>query len=566
MTSHVAGCDGPPSTERGFREAGNHPVANATIPLACGTPQARGLDAPACIEDAGPVTRRPPAVRQVSATRSAARDAALRRFPGSACRSIRRLAVVVAAAVAAAVVVAPVVAALLSIGGCGDVGSRAVDPASLPVEYEFVASAAVATDDPRRATTEVTNLVEFAGELWASTSQWMAPAPVGGAILRRGAGQDAWTVALQSDQLRLMGLAAFSVPGTSGRDEVVLAQVQPPGTAHEIRWSVAPDRALASRFELPDPASTVRSFGALVSGDGTAMFFAGVQPTGILAGDWDPVERTIRWSPEPELVVGGTGLDQKVTGFASCGGAIWATVRGTLYRRRADGGKDPTTGGPWQPVWSVAVVNPDNSGLRGVSCIRQDDVPAILLGVEGSGEIVRFDAVDRLGPVVAATPLVATPELDTRALIDRTLRAWGHAIPAAGPGSVGYTIPAYNEFDEIGDGVIVAGVEWSYDAGACPSTRRCQPERTFDAQACLLRRTLGAGAPNWQLRCLAVPDASPDPIPDPVPSGAAIVAVRSIRIAPWNPGELWLAGYDSNFVPALGTGWTATLPLAALRR
>jgi len=460
------------------------------------------------------------------------------------------------------------IVSLLGLAACGDVGGGRPDPAALPVRYELVAVSA-APDSPLRATTEVTNLVAFAGDLWASTSQWMAPAPVGGAILRRASQGSPWEVALQTDQLRVMGLEAFRVPSAGGgTDEVLLAQAQPPDSPHEIRWSVAPDRSLATSFALPDAGGTARSFGAHVDVDGSARFFAGVQPTGILGGTWDAAARTIRWSPTPELVVGGAGLDQKVTGFASCGGAAWTTVRGTLYRRRTDGGTDPATGGPWQPAWSVEVANPDNSGLRGVTCIEHDGAPAILLGVEGSGEIVRFDGVDRFGPSIAVTPLVPVPELDTRALIDATLREWGHDVPAAGSGAVGYTIPAYNDFTGIGGDVIATGVEWSYEAGACPSSRRCQPERTFDAQACLLRRGGGDGAfsPRWELRCLAVPADSPNPIPVPVPPGAAFVAVRALLPLPQDASGIGLAGYDSNFVTSDGTGWTGVMSADDLRR
>jgi hypothetical protein len=463
---------------------------------------------------------------------------------------------------------AAVLVALLGLAGCGEVAHTHPDPAALPARYEIVAESAP-TDSPLRATTEVTNLVAFTGELWASTSQWMAPAPVGGAILRRTSPRAPWGVVLQTDQLRVMGLEAFRVPSAGGgTDEVLLVQAQPPDAPHQIRWSVAPDRSLAESFALPDAGGTVRSFGANVAPDGSATFFAGVQPTGILAGTWDAAARTIRWSPTPELVVGGAGLDQKVTGFASCGGAAWTTVRGTLYRRRTDGGIDPATGGPWQPAWSVEVANPDNSGLRGVTCIEHDGAPAILVGVEGSGEIVRFDGVDRLRSSIEAAPLVPVPELDTRALIDSTLREWGHDVPAAGSGAVGYTIPAYNDFTGIGGGVIATGVEWSYEAGACPSSRRCQPERTFDAQACLLRRGGGDGtsAPRWELRCLAVPADSPNPIPVPVPPGAAFVAVRSLLPLPWDANAIGLAGYDSNFVTSDGTGWIGVVSAGDLRR
>ena len=68
------------------------------------------------------------------------------------------------------------------------------------------------------------------------------------------------------------------------------------------------------------------------------------------------------------------------------------------------------------------------------------------------------------------------------------------------------------------------------------------------------------------MRCLASPEGLPNPIPVPVPGGTAFVAARALRISPWDDRVLGLAGYDSNFVPSAGTGWTATLPVDEIRR
>ena len=153
--------------------------------------------------------------------------------------------------------------------------------------------------------------------------------------------------------------------------------------------------------------------------------------------------------------------------------------------------------------------------------------------------------------------LVTGPDAAT--LIGDTLRSWGHDVPLDGPGAVGYVIPAYNEWIDVGGGVHLTGVEWNYRLGACPTTRSCQPQRTFDAAACVLRRVTGPAAdePAWSMVCLGGEAQPAGVVDDPVQQGQAFVAVRAMRQAPWDLDELWFAGYDANFVPAVGTGWLA---------
>ena len=56
--------------------------------------------------------------------------------------------------------------------------------------------------------------------------------------------------------------------------------------------------------------------------------------------------------------------------------------------------------------------------------------------------------------------------------------------------------------------------------------------------------------------------SDPDAVDDPVQGGQAFVAVRALQVAPWASDELWLAGYDANFVPSVGTGWVGRIALA----
>lgn len=426
-----------------------------------------------------------------------------------------------------------------------------VDPSAIDAEVELLA----ALGGAMAATSEVTTLVAHAGSLWSTTSQWMAPEPVGGALLRRRGADDPWQVVEQTDQLRVMALQRFTVPARHADGtpvDVLVTQTRADGVS-ALRWMVGDAERLVDGFILPDSPSDVRSLGAHDEGDVFA-FYAGVRPTGVLRGQWDAAGRTIVWSATPELVVAGDGLDQKVTGFASCGGAAWVTVRTSLYRRVDGAVADGAA--RWTEVYRDPDDNADNSGLRGITCVRRATGDALLLGREGPGTMLRFDTLDgdALEPVL---------EADIAAVIAATLRDWGHDLTEAGPGSVDYVIPAYNDLLQVADGVHLTGVEWSYALGACPITRTCQPQRTFDAQACLLRRddTDGRSEPRWSLWCLAGEATPAAAIDDPVQGGQAFVAVRALQMAPWEDGQLWMAGYDANFVPSVGTGWVGQIML-----
>lgn len=438
-------------------------------------------------------------------------------------------------------------------------GASPSSPAAVPATVELLAERGGAL----AAATETVRLARHAGALWASTSQWKAPEPGGGAVLRKRGPEAPWTVVLRSDQRRVMALESFTVPARrngGAAAEVLLTQARVDGRS-ELRWLVGDADDLSGRFPLESARADARSLGGHAEGDGFA-FYAGVRPTGILRGEWRPEPGTIAWSREAELAVGGGRIDRKVTGFASCGGAMWATVRETLYRRREG---DLASGAErWSRVYTAPVENARNSGLRGLTCIEHDGGPALLVAKEGRGEILRFDARGDEESSRADGSLSPVVEADLRELVHESLRATGHALPARGRGAVGYVLPAYNEMLEIADGVYLTGVEWSYRGGRCPETRVCQPERTFDAAACTLRRERRASGAAWSLACLGG-EATPAPsVNVPVRPGESFVAVRALRPSPWVPGDLYLAGYDANFVASEGTAWIARVERARL--
>jgi len=146
------------------------------------------------------------------------------------------------------------------------------------------------------------------------------------------------------------------------------------------------------------------------------------------------------------------------------------------------------------------------------------------------------------------------------------LAAEGTVIPPAGPGSIGYVIAAYNNFEMIKVGGAdrqLFGLEWAY-RGACPRTRVCAPSG-FDAAACFAVRTDRGSSPAYVLRCLAGRQFTPSARQvSPVRSGQAFVSIRTITASPFGDGRLYNGGYDCNFHAADGAAWIGASTLSAL--
>ena len=125
---------------------------------------------------------------------------------------------------------------------------------------------------------------------------------------------------------------------------------------------------------------------------------------------------------------------------------------------------------------------------------------------------------------------------------------------------------AYNEFLPVHaehGSTHLTGLEWAYFGGGCPSGRTCLPQRNFDTEACYLIRTAARNEVDYEMGCLGGELTPSGPRGVPVMAGQAYVAVRTARVSPWNPRTLYFGGYDANFVPATGTAWVATAPVAA---
>lgn len=439
------------------------------------------------------------------------------------------------------------------------------------------------TSDPTSSVshdTETDALVVHAGRLFAGTDQWEYPGTQHGHLLRKDSSAGAWTVVEQT-VARIEALDSFAVPADQGLGPghaVLVTQAIIAGQS-EVQWLLdgATSFNPSDSYVLASSKASVRAFGAHED-NGAWAVYAGVNPTGILRGLWSASTHTLTFDPAPELhVAAGSSTGdqtQKVTGFADCGGALYATLNTKLYRR--NDGSLPSGTPRWALVYQSGPAVPYNSGLRGLTCVTHGGSPSLLVSTEGNGKVYRFDKLPQgqvdstmAGPAALAPTLEFTP-VDA---ITKMLAGHGTTIPSSGSGSIGYVIAAYNngEFDTVkidGANRQIFGFEWGY-LGGCPPTRKCGPTAlklvTFDAAACFAIRTDSGNIQTYALHCLDGPDfALPGKVSNPIRAGEAFVSIRTTQLSPFGDGRFYLGGYDCDFHPADGTAWVATSSLGDL--
>jgi hypothetical protein len=269
------------------------------------------------------------------------------------------------------------------------------------------------------------------------------------------------------------------------------------------------------------------------SSTGADLVFAG-DTSGILSGSYDPgVAGGVRWNRTPELPVtaamsdGFPGLAGRVriSSFAEAGGRVFAAIGQQVWVRQD---------GP-SPSWQLFYTNPapafSETGLRGLTAVREQGGEALLAAVEG-----RRSRIVRIDPRTGAE----TTDLDLAGFLDD---AW-HT-------RVSYVIGAYNDMPQIavpggGKGLLI-GLE----AFIPPAAPRPPGHKVLD-----VNHGLEAGAwflirhPGGRYELHEVPPGS-------APTGSDLVAVRVAHASPF-PGQettTYLGGYDANDSPAHDTAW-----------
>jgi hypothetical protein len=262
---------------------------------------------------------------------------------------------------------------------------------------------------------------------------------------------------------------------------------------------------------------------------GVDRVLADSSPAGIVGGVYDPsAAGGIRWDGNVEL----SGVEKRVMAFAECDGVLHAVAATSMYRR-IDAARPK-----WEKVYTsrVGVINPKNSGLRGLTAIPN---PAgkgevLLAALEGArARVLRLDPADGYQEHV---------ELDVIALLRKQ---WN--VP------VSYAIVAYNGMFSVvepktGKTVHLLGIEANLGANLrAPTDGRSRPNfyGWETGGWYLIRHADGS----YQLRQIVDPSLKPAPI---------LIATRTFAVSPFTAdgGDvIYLGGYDANFRPAHNTAW-----------
>jgi hypothetical protein len=415
--------------------------------------------------------------------------------------------------------------------------------------------------DANRPDTENVALTTHRSRLFAARGQWTAPTPNGAAVLVKDSASAPWREFHRFANLRVLALRSLAIPASAnGGTALDLLVATTSGTSAAAPARLAWLRNDAADFEqellLPDADSDPRSMTLRVEGN-VAALYVGNRPGGIYRYTWDAAAQRLVAPSAPELAL--TTADERVMAMATCDGGVYASIGGSLHRRA-----DTNPAG-----WQRWLVGPDtstsaNSGWRGLTCTTHDGQAALLMALEGAGQVVRLQPLPapNLATASAVTPV---QEADVREVI-RAGMAQRLARSLASD-AVQYSIVAYNDMVSLPgatEPTLLLGVEWSW-RGACAPGRTCSQGR-FDDAACFVARRGNTGAPAYSLHCLTGADMAPRvTTARPIRYRDAFVATRAIRPSPFDDG-IYFGGYDANNEASEGTAWIARGELADLRR
>jgi hypothetical protein len=278
------------------------------------------------------------------------------------------------------------------------------------------------------------------------------------------------------------------------------------------------------------PQSQIRSFGVYQNKNGATEVFLGSDPYGIFRGVYDPdALGKVRWQPEPWDTT--PAANDRVMGFATCNGKLYATVRAAVYEREVDA----TSG---QSRWKLlskldGYDEPKWSGFRGPTAISVPGTTKeqLLLALEGNPlRMYRFD-----------------PERPAQGFVLESIN--GHDsisdyLASIYQTPVHYGIAAYNamtSFPEPDGGTdLLMGVEL-----VTPDAPRRLPNAAFGAQAHYLIRH---------------PDGSYESrlITDREHPADMLTSTRTMVRSPFpdDPsGTIYAAGFDANSLPVHNSAW-----------
>jgi len=396
------------------------------------------------------------------------------------------------------------------------------------------------TGKPIRGT-EIVHLVAHKGRLYAGNGYWMDTRGYRripwSQVLVLNSRHGTWKVdlALGPPHLRVTALESVTF-ATDGDGKALAAPVNLLLAASDIQggrrkshiWTRDDDSNTWVKTTLQGDPKYRRSTRALAvhrdQKTGVDRIFVAAGALGIYSGVFDANQPgKIRWDKKAEL----GPVTIRPMSFVEANGSLYASAGVSVYRR---------TDGP-SPVWDK--VYSDNTrehwelgGIRGLTAVPSPD---------GSGESILFSHTDRIIRIDPKDNHRATVELRIRQLLQRS---WGTAVR-------GSIISAYSDMMPLKDPatgrtVHIAGVQGRIERRKRNNAYR--PDTFFGWYAggsYLIRES------DQRYRLKEVNGRW-------APGKPKLVAPRTFVVSPFPDdagGQVYFAGFDANFFPALDTAW-----------
>jgi hypothetical protein len=400
--------------------------------------------------------------------------------------------------------------------------------------------------------TEALNMAMHKGCLYAGIGYWQdiphyedKPGDpwVGAQILVKEGKDVPWKVDLNMGKpvlrARALRAATFETDAQGNRlrqpVEILLASGMNFGSTELLVWSRDDEanhwhRVVVDRTKVGDYLVALGNHRDHVTG--VSHVFGGSRNGCVYKGVFEPAAPgKIRWESQPEFTTSDERTDTKnaerrVMGFAEADGALYASIRTSIYRR-ADGGKPD-----WKEVYRWPLPPADQEGWRrpegrGLTAVPKPDGKGQMLLVALEMEQV----IRRIDP---ANGHRTEDDFDVGAYF---LKTWGHEIRSslcmAHNRMVPYTIPS------TGEEVLLFG--FIANPRGAPSWNRSGGAGLF------VRRSDGT------YQHFSVEDPSVDRHP-------LLYATRDIAPSPWEPNVIYACGYDATAnaavkTRALNTAW-----------
>ena len=398
------------------------------------------------------------------------------------------------------------------------------------------------TGKPIRGT-EIVHLTAHKGRLYAGNGYWMDTRGHGNTpwsqVLVLDSPGGTWKVdlALGPPHLRVTALESVTFT-TDGSGKALARPVNLLLAASDVQdghrkshiWTRNDETNTWTRTMLQGDPKYRRSTRALIvhrdRRTGVDRVFVAAGALGIYSGVFDPSQPgKIRWDARAEL----GPVTIRPMAFVEANGGLYTAAGVSVYRRTD--GPAPT----WKKVYSDKTREHwELGGIRGLTAVPTP---------KGPGQSILFSHTDRLIRIDPKDDHKATVELAIRQLLQKS---WGMPVR-------GSIIAAYSDLmplkdPKTGRTVHIAGVQARINRGNMSRDRKYPPNTFFGwyaGGAYLIRESAG----RYRLKEVNGRWA---------PGKPKLVAPRAVVISPFPKdagGQVYFAGFDANFFPALDTAW-----------